>query len=160
MKSLCLSNAFSQNGTRRHILLSCLIRRWREDLARPCSDYKNCCKAFWQWWSENVLDESLSVLTYVEVPFLKHNILLSLFTHSLISLMFTHLSAVNPGGWAPPSVVRAVSKREYPKFLRKISSFCQNACQDKPITMWVSQQVPAEENVMTKDITLSENLYR
>lgn len=31
--------------------------------------------------------------------------------------------AVNPGGWAPPSVVRAVSKREYPKFLRRFSQF-------------------------------------
>ena len=52
-------------------------------------------------------------------------------------------SIVNPGGWAPPSVVRAVSKREYPKFLRKISSFCQNACKDKPITMWISGNRPS-----------------
>ena len=53
----------------------------------------------------------------------------------VVDSLISHLSAVNPGGWAPPSVVRAVSKREYPKFLRKISSFCQNACKDKPITM-------------------------
>lgn len=52
-----------------------------------------------------------------------------------ISCQITYTANVNPGGWAPPSVVRAVSKREYPKFLRKISSFCQNACKDKPITM-------------------------
>ncbi|XP_073242129.1 ceramide transfer protein-like isoform X1 [Porites lutea] len=52
-----------------------------------------------------------------------------------ISCKITYTANVNPGGWAPPSVVRAVSKREYPKFLRKISSFCQNACKDKPITM-------------------------
>lgn len=82
----------------------------------------------------------------------KCNITLSLFT--LVCLLAT----VNPGGWAPPSVVRAVSKREYPKFLRKISSFCQNACKDKPITMWVSQRVSAEGLVMTKDISISENL--
>ncbi|KAK2547812.1 Ceramide transfer protein [Acropora cervicornis] len=52
-----------------------------------------------------------------------------------ISCKITYISNVNPGGWAPPSVVRAVSKREYPKFLRRLSSFCQNACEDKPITM-------------------------
>ncbi|KAJ7365850.1 Collagen type IV alpha-3-binding protein [Desmophyllum pertusum] len=52
-----------------------------------------------------------------------------------ISCKITYTANVNPGGWAPPSVVRAVSKREYPKFLRKISSFCQNTCSDKPITM-------------------------
>ncbi|XP_020600875.1 collagen type IV alpha-3-binding protein-like [Orbicella faveolata] len=56
-------------------------------------------------------------------------------TRDHISCQITYTANVNPGGWAPPSVVRAVSKREYPKFLRKISSFCQNACKDKPITM-------------------------
>ena len=43
--------------------------------------------------------------------------------------------AVNPGGWAPPSVVRAVSKRECPKFLRKIGSFCQAVFKDKDIML-------------------------
>ncbi|XP_058940888.2 ceramide transfer protein-like [Pocillopora verrucosa] len=56
-------------------------------------------------------------------------------TRDHVTCKITYTANVNPGGWAPPSVVRAVSKREYPKFLRKISSFCQNACKDKPITL-------------------------
>lgn len=56
-------------------------------------------------------------------------------TRDHVTCKITYTANVNPGGWAPPSVVRAVSKREYPKFLRKISSFCQNACKDKPISM-------------------------
>ena len=32
-------------------------------------------------------------------------------------------ASVNPGGWAPSAAVRAVSQREYPKFLKKISAF-------------------------------------
>ena len=46
-----------------------------------------------------------------------------------------HFLLVNPGGWAPPSVVRAVSKRECPKFLRKIGSFCQAAFKEKEIVL-------------------------
>ena len=59
------------------------------------------------------------------------------FNGNLLRLLhsFFYVSTVNPGGWAPPSVVRAVSKREYPKFLRKISAFCQDAFNDKPIIM-------------------------
>ena len=41
------------------------------------------------------------------------------------NLIFT-VVLVNPGGWAPASVVRQISKREYPKFLRKFSTFVQN----------------------------------
>lgn len=32
---------------------------------------------------------------------------------------------VNPGGWAPASVLRAVAKREYPKFLKRFTSYVQ-----------------------------------
>ncbi|XP_031559245.1 ceramide transfer protein-like [Actinia tenebrosa] len=52
-----------------------------------------------------------------------------------ISCKITYSANVNPGGWAPPSVVRALSKREYPKFLRKISSLCQAAYKDKDIAI-------------------------
>ncbi|KAG8040668.1 hypothetical protein G9C98_002664 [Cotesia typhae] len=40
---------------------------------------------------------------------------------------------LNPGGWAPASVLRAVYKREYPKFLKRFTSFCIEQCKDKPI---------------------------
>jgi len=45
----------------------------------------------------------------------------------------TYTAQVNPGGWAPPSAVRAVSKREYPKFLRKFSGFVQDVTRDKAL---------------------------
>lgn len=44
-----------------------------------------------------------------------------------------YCSVVNPGGWAPASVLRAVYKREYPKFLKRFTSFCIEQCKDKPI---------------------------
>ncbi|XP_004344969.2 hypothetical protein CAOG_06220 [Capsaspora owczarzaki ATCC 30864] len=37
-----------------------------------------------------------------------------------ISAHVMYTACVNPGGWAPITVVRAVAKREYPKFLRRI----------------------------------------
>lgn len=41
--------------------------------------------------------------------------------------------AVNPGGWAPASVLRAVAKREYPKFLKRFTSYVQDKTSGKPI---------------------------
>jgi collagen type IV alpha-3-binding protein len=41
--------------------------------------------------------------------------------------------AVNPGGWAPASVLRAVAKREYPKFLKRFTSYVQEKTSGKPI---------------------------
>ena len=32
----------------------------------------------------------------------------------------TYCSVVNPGGWAPASVLRTVYKREYPRFLSSV----------------------------------------
>lgn len=41
--------------------------------------------------------------------------------------------AVNPGGWAPASVLRAVAKREYPKFLKRFTSYVQEKTAGKQI---------------------------
>ena len=30
---------------------------------------------------------------------------------------------VNPGGWAPATVLRAVYKREYPRFLKRFTQY-------------------------------------
>lgn len=43
------------------------------------------------------------------------------------------LNVVNPGGWAPASVLRAVAKREYPKFLKRFTSYVQDKTSDKAI---------------------------
>jgi collagen type IV alpha-3-binding protein len=41
--------------------------------------------------------------------------------------------SVNPGGWAPAAVLRAVYKREYPKFLKRFTQYVIDKCKDKPI---------------------------
>lgn len=51
----------------------------------------------------------------------------------LIAFNFLLCIAVNPGGWAPASVLRAVAKREYPKFLKRFTSYVQEKTAGKPI---------------------------
>uniref|UniRef100_W5KKR7 Ceramide transfer protein n=1 Tax=Astyanax mexicanus TaxID=7994 RepID=W5KKR7_ASTMX len=45
----------------------------------------------------------------------------------------TYVANVNPGGWAPASVLRAVAKREYPKFLKRFTSYVQEKTSDNAI---------------------------
>ncbi|XP_056586538.1 ceramide transfer protein-like isoform X2 [Triplophysa dalaica] len=45
----------------------------------------------------------------------------------------TYVANVNPGGWAPASVLRAVAKREYPKFLKRFTTYVQEKTAAKPI---------------------------
>jgi len=40
-----------------------------------------------------------------------------------ISCKITYCSVVNPGGWAPASVLRTVYKREYPRFLKRFTQY-------------------------------------
>ncbi|KAG9353702.1 hypothetical protein JZ751_011824 [Albula glossodonta] len=40
-----------------------------------------------------------------------------------LTCKITYVANVNPGGWAPASVLRAVAKREYPKFLKRFTSY-------------------------------------
>lgn len=49
------------------------------------------------------------------------------------NLNSTFSRAVNPGGWAPASVLRAVYKREYPKFLKRFTDYVVDQCKNKPI---------------------------
>ncbi|XP_063678979.1 ceramide transfer protein-like isoform X2 [Bolinopsis microptera] len=44
-------------------------------------------------------------------------------TRKDVSCKIVYSASVNPGGWAPASAVRAISQREYPKFLKKIATF-------------------------------------
>ncbi|XP_049826489.1 ceramide transfer protein isoform X4 [Aethina tumida] len=50
-----------------------------------------------------------------------------------VSCKITYCSVVNPGGWAPASVLRAVYKREYPKFLKRFTAYVKNQTKNKPI---------------------------
>ncbi|KAG7318492.1 hypothetical protein KOW79_018247 [Hemibagrus wyckioides] len=45
----------------------------------------------------------------------------------------TYVANVNPGGWAPASVLRAVARREYPKFLKRFTAYVQDKTSDKEI---------------------------
>uniref|UniRef100_A0A0B6ZVZ5 Ceramide transfer protein n=1 Tax=Arion vulgaris TaxID=1028688 RepID=A0A0B6ZVZ5_9EUPU len=54
-------------------------------------------------------------------------------TRNHITCKITYTADVNPGGWAPASVLRAVYKREYPKFLRRFTEFVTEKTKDKPI---------------------------
>lgn len=51
-------------------------------------------------------------------------------SHEVTILFFF---TVNPGGWAPASVLRAVYKREYPKFLKRFTAYVIDQCKEKPI---------------------------
>eukprot|EP00050_Salpingoeca_kvevrii_P015741 m.49660 g.49660 ORF g.49660 m.49660 type:complete len:212 (-) comp6489_c0_seq2:348-983(-) len=51
-----------------------------------------------------------------------------------LSCKITYLAFINPGGWAPASAIRAVSKREYPKFLRTITKHSTKFYQSKDIS--------------------------
>ncbi|XP_034048959.1 ceramide transfer protein-like isoform X2 [Thalassophryne amazonica] len=50
-----------------------------------------------------------------------------------ITCKITYVANVNPGGWAPASVLRAVAKREYPKFLKRFTSYVQEKTTGKPV---------------------------
>uniref|UniRef100_A0A1B6EKV6 Ceramide transfer protein n=1 Tax=Cuerna arida TaxID=1464854 RepID=A0A1B6EKV6_9HEMI len=50
-----------------------------------------------------------------------------------ITCKITYCSVVNPGGWVPASALRAVYKREYPKFLKRFTSYVISQTKDKPI---------------------------
>ncbi|KAL1115010.1 hypothetical protein AAG570_007833 [Ranatra chinensis] len=50
-----------------------------------------------------------------------------------ITCKITYCSVVNPGGWVPASALRAVYKREYPKFLKRFTNYVITQTCDKDI---------------------------
>jgi len=52
-----------------------------------------------------------------------------------LTCRITYCSVVNPGGWAPASVLRAVYKREYPRFLKRFTQYVIDKTKSKEI-MW------------------------
>ncbi|XP_037933868.1 ceramide transfer protein [Teleopsis dalmanni] len=50
-----------------------------------------------------------------------------------LTCKITYCSVVNPGGWAPATALRAVYKREYPKFLKRFTGYVIDQCKEKPI---------------------------
>lgn len=45
----------------------------------------------------------------------------------------TYVAQINPGGWAPASVLRTIYKREYPKFLKRFTQYVIDQTAKKPI---------------------------
>ena len=68
--------------------------------------------------------------TYVDPPFTKETA-----GRQHLKTNITYCSVVNPGGWAPATVLRAVFKREYPRFLKRFTQYVIDKSKDKPI-MW------------------------
>ncbi|KAJ0174033.1 hypothetical protein K1T71_010179 [Dendrolimus kikuchii] len=56
-------------------------------------------------------------------------------TRDNVTTSIAYCSTVNPGGWAPAGVLRAVYKREYPKFLKRFTNYVVQQCRDKPLAM-------------------------
>lgn len=66
--------------------------------------------------------------TFVDPPQPNTNI-----TRDNLSCKITYCSTINPGGWAPASVLRAVYKREYPKFLKRFTQYVKDQTESKEI---------------------------
>ncbi|KAF2368118.1 START domain [Trinorchestia longiramus] len=71
-------------------------------------------------------------MTYIDPP-LAEGESVDTVSRDRIYVKVTYTSAVNPGGWAPASVLRAVFKREYPKFLKRFTQFVVDKCRDQPV---------------------------
>eukprot|EP00118_Oscarella_pearsei_P003876 m.16096 g.16096 ORF g.16096 m.16096 type:complete len:618 (+) comp26734_c0_seq3:82-1935(+) len=56
-------------------------------------------------------------------------------TRADITCKLTYSAHINPGGWAPAAAVRQVSKRETPKFLRRISALAEKTSCNKSIAL-------------------------
>jgi collagen type IV alpha-3-binding protein len=65
----------------------------------------------------------------------KRSLPLDQVTRDDISCKITYCSVINPGGWAPASVLRTVYKREYPRFLKRFTQYVIDKTKGKPI-LW------------------------
>lgn len=54
-------------------------------------------------------------------------------TRDDLTCKITYCSTVNPGGWAPATVLRAIYKKEYPKFLKRFTGYVIEQSKNKPI---------------------------
>lgn len=50
-----------------------------------------------------------------------------------IQTRLVYLSNVNPGGWVPASALRALARREYPRFLKRFGQYVSNETKDKSL---------------------------
>lgn len=71
---------------------------------------------------------SMTCETYIDKPTNAKEI-----TRDHLKCKIIYCSQINPGGWAPSSVLRALYKREYPKFLKRFTQYVIDAQENKSI---------------------------
>jgi len=54
-------------------------------------------------------------------------------TRDDIMCKIIYVAQVNPGGWAPSSILRTVYKREYPRFLKRFTAYVLSKVEGTPI---------------------------
>ncbi|XP_074649947.1 ceramide transfer protein-like [Tubulanus polymorphus] len=54
-------------------------------------------------------------------------------TRDNLTCKLQYSANVNPGGWAPATVLRAVAKREYPKFIKRFTQYVRDRLDNAPI---------------------------
>lgn len=54
-------------------------------------------------------------------------------TREDLTCKIIYSSTINPGGWAPATILRAVYRREYPRFLEEFSNYVIKSTKTKPI---------------------------
>eukprot|EP00055_Hartaetosiga_balthica_P008179 m.29491 g.29491 ORF g.29491 m.29491 type:complete len:847 (-) comp6159_c0_seq1:353-2893(-) len=73
-----------------------------------------------------------NILMYATTEY-PDNIPISKLTRAEIGARITFLAYLHPGGWAPVSVVKAVSRREFPKFLKNLEQHSLKHVNSLPI---------------------------
>ncbi|KAG9509996.1 Ceramide transfer protein, partial [Fragariocoptes setiger] len=75
------------------------------------------------------LTVSLVCETYINA-----NCDLSKITRDDLTCKIIYSSTINPGGWAPATVLRALYKREYPRFLNSFTAYVKSSTENQPIS--------------------------
>lgn len=50
-----------------------------------------------------------------------------------INCKITYCATINPGGWTAPTILRPFYKKEYPRFLKRLTTYVKNRTKNKPI---------------------------
>ncbi len=52
-----------------------------------------------------------------------------------VSCRLIYMADVDPGGWAPPTIVKSVAKREFPKVIKQLGSCCVKRFAGRPVQL-------------------------
>lgn len=119
-KSSCLSKDDFNTSSRPDYKLHDVWIVCNNSVDRPEIQVEGCIRV--------KLTVSLVCETYVAIDADPDNI-----TRKDLTCKLIYSSTINPGGWAPTSMLRAIYKREYPKFLDEFSKYVIASTQSKPI---------------------------